>query len=88
MGWGVPGENAIAIAGLSNDPHKCTIFAYEAGVEMPGLVAPEKRVGLFLFRDTAESFTPEGWALFDAPVDWSISKTETVEVQEVNQKRP
>ena len=88
MGWGVPGENAIAIAGLSNDPHKCTIFAYDAGVEMPGLVAPEKRVGLFLFRDTAESFTPEGWALFDAAVDWSISKTETVEVQEVNQKRP
>ena len=77
MGWGVPGENAIAIAGLSKDPHKCTIFAYDAGVEMPGLVAPAKRVGLFLFRDTANFFTSEGWALFDSAVDWSISSPQT-----------
>ena len=27
MGWGVPGENAIAIAALPKDPDKCTIFA-------------------------------------------------------------
>jgi len=73
MGWGVPGETAIAIAGLSRDPHKCTIFAYDAGVEMPGLVAPAKRVGLFLFRNTAHDFTPEGWSFsglivpYDAP---------------------
>ena len=73
MGWGVPGENAIAVAGLSKDPHKCTIFAYDAGVEMPGLVAPAKRVGLFLFRNTANAFTSEGWSLFDSAIDWSIS---------------
>jgi hypothetical protein len=77
MGWGVPGENAIAVAGLSKDPHKCTIFAYDVGVEMPGLVAPAKRVGLFLFRNTANDFTSEGWSLFDAAVDWSISNTQT-----------
>lgn len=77
MGWGVPNENAIAIAGLSKDPEKCTIFAYDAGVEMPGLVAPDKRVGLFLFRNTANSLTPEGWALFDAAVDWSIPILQT-----------
>jgi len=77
MGWGVPGVHAIAVAGLSRDPHKCTIFAYDAGVEMPGLVAPAKRVGLFLFRNTPNSFTREGWALFDAAVDWSISGTQT-----------
>ena len=75
MGWGVPNENAIAIAGLSKDPEKCTIFAYDAGAEMPGLVAPEKRVGLFLFRNTANSLTTEGWALFDAAVDWSIQSS-------------
>ena len=75
MGWGLPGENAIVIAGLSKDPEKCTIFAYDAGVEMPGLVAPEKRVGLFLFRNTASSLTKEGWALFDAAVDWSMTNS-------------
>ena len=86
MGWGVPGENAIAVAGLSTDPHKCTIFAYGAGVEMPGLVAPAKRVGLFLFRNTANAFTSEGWSLFDSAVDWSISKTETVLKSEMQTK--
>lgn len=76
MGWGVPGENAIAVAGLSQDPGKCTIFAYDVGVEMPGLVAPAKRIGLFLFRNTANSFTTEGWSLFDAAVDWSIPNSQ------------
>ena len=86
MGWGVPGENAIAIAGLSKDPDKCTIFAYDAGVKMPGLVAPAKRVGLFLFRNTANALTSEGWSLFDSAVDWSISKTETVLKSEMQTK--
>ena len=83
MGWGVPGENAIAVAGLAKDPDKCTIFAYDAGVEMPGLVAPAKRVGLFLFRNTANDFTSEGWSFFDAAIDWSISKTGTVLKSEI-----
>jgi len=86
MGWGVPGENAIAVAGLARDPHKCTIFAYDAGVEMPGLVAPSKRVGLFLFRNTANSFTPDGWALFDSAVDWSILSAQTASKAEVQIK--
>jgi hypothetical protein len=86
MGWGVPGENAIAVAGLSSDPHKCIIFAYDAGAEMPGLIAPARRVGLFLFRNTANSFTSEGWALFDSAVDWSISSTETVSKSEMQIK--
>ncbi|MGV7223935.1 MAG: hypothetical protein ACQ9MH_20720 [Nitrospinales bacterium] len=86
MGWGVPGENAIAVAGLSNDPHKCTIFAYDAGVVMPGLVAPAKRVGLFLFRNTANSFTPDGWSLFDSAVDWSILSAQTASKAEVQTK--
>ena len=77
MGWGIPGENAIAVAGLLQDPDKCAIFAYEAGVEMPGLIAPAKRVGLFLFRNTANFFTPEGWCLFDCAVDWSIAAPQT-----------
>jgi hypothetical protein len=77
MGWGVPGGNAIAVAGLSRDPDKCTIFVYDAGVEMPGLVAPAKRVGFFMFRNTANFFTAEGWCLFDCAVDWSISGSKT-----------
>jgi len=78
MGWGVPGENAIPIAALKSDPAKYTIFAYDTGVQMPGLVAPAKRVGLFLFRGTADAFTADGWKLFNAVVDWSVDKPTTV----------
>jgi len=86
MGWGLPGKNAITVAGLSTDPNKCTIFAYEVGVEMPGLISPARRVGLFLFRNTANSLTPEGWSLFDAAVDWSISGTQTAIKSEIHTK--
>lgn len=78
MGWGIPGENAIAVAALPGDPDKCTIFAYETGTEMPGCVALARRVGLFMFRNTAECLTDDGWSLFDAAVDWSISNTQTI----------
>jgi hypothetical protein len=75
MGWGVPGENAIPVAALKKDPNKYTIFAYETGAEMPGSVAPARRVGLFLFRGTAHSFTPNAWSLFNAVVDWSVEES-------------
>jgi hypothetical protein len=90
MGWGVPGENAIVVATLPKDPDKCTIFAYDAGAKMPEGIAPARRVGLYLFRNTANSLTAEGWALFDAAVDWSISKpqpTSMIKLQSKNAKK-
>jgi hypothetical protein len=73
MGWGVPGETAIKVAALENDPNKSTIFAYEAGSEMPDGVAPARRAGFFLLKDDRESVTSESWFLFNAVVDWAIS---------------
>ena len=35
MGWGVPGQHAIPIATLKNDPTKYAIFAYETGICTP-----------------------------------------------------
>jgi hypothetical protein len=72
MGWGAPGENATRVATLENDNEKCPIFAYESGVSMPGKIAPARRVGFFMFRNTAKYFTREGWALYDAAIDWAI----------------
>ena len=53
IGWGVPGQDALKIATLNNDPAKYTVFAYDKGVQMPGLVAPAKRLGFFLYRKSA-----------------------------------
>ena len=74
MGWGNPGKNAIRIAELEQDHDKCPIFAYESGVAMPGQIAPARRVGFFMFKNSAKTFTEQGWALYDAVVDWAVGK--------------
>jgi hypothetical protein len=73
IGWGAPGQGAFKIATLDADPTKCTVFAYDKGVQMPGLAAPAKRLGFFLYRKTASFLTSEGWALFNAAVEWALT---------------
>ena len=73
IGWGIPGPNAVKIAMLNDGSARSTIFAYDKDDQMPGLKAPAKRVGFFLNRKTAGYLTPEGWALFKAAVDWSLT---------------
>ena len=73
IGWGVPGPDALKIATLNDDPAKCTVFAYDKGMQMPGLVAPAKRLSFFLYRKTASFLTSEGWALFHAAVKWALT---------------
>lgn len=68
--WGRAREDAIRIAEVEGGPGRAAVFAYERGAAMPGLVAPARRVGFFLFEETAAALTDEGWALFDAAVRW------------------
>lgn len=68
--WGRARADALTVATLEGDPSRAAIFAYERGAVMPGLVAPARRAGLFLFDTTSLSLTPEGWALFDAALLW------------------
>ncbi|HVE41575.1 MAG TPA: hypothetical protein VNM14_16910 [Planctomycetota bacterium] len=72
LSWGRTRADAIRIATLESDPTLATIFAYDAGAAMPGLLAPSRRVGLFLFDTTSLQLTPQGWQLFDAAVRWSL----------------
>jgi len=72
--WGRPRADAIRIAVLEGSTDKTAVFAYERGASMPGLVAPARRVGLFLFDRTALQLTPQGWALFDAAVRWCAQR--------------
>jgi len=74
LSWGRPRADAIKIATLETSPEKAAVFAYDRGASMPGLVAPARRVGLFLFDATALQLTPQGWALFDAAVRWCAEK--------------
>ena len=80
LSWGLAGKAAIKIATLIDDTRRCPIFAYDKGIQMPGMVAPDKRVGFFLRRNTAAYLTPEGWALFDTAVDWCLTPDPPVPV--------
>ncbi len=71
--WGWPTMAAKKLAVLPGQPNKAVIFTYSKGDSMVGLLAPEKRVGLFLADVTARSLTDNGWALFDAAVDWCVN---------------
>ena len=70
--WGKPNGNASSIATIVGNSTRIAIFGYPAGASMPGLVAPARRVGFFAGDTTATYFTQNGWALFEAAVDWAI----------------
>jgi hypothetical protein len=72
LSWGRARADAIKIATIEGDPERSALFAYDRGSRMPGLVAPGRRVGLFLFDATSLQLTPQGWALFDAAVRWCV----------------
>jgi thermitase len=75
MTWAKPSSNAIKIATLVSDPNKAVIFSYEKGVQMPGLIAPARRVG-FMFRDASSTNANQYWSssfLFDAAVTWAVT---------------
>lgn len=74
ISWGLVRPDALVVASLEGDPSKAVVFGYDAGARMPGLVAPARRVGLFLFDTSSLQLTSEGWTLFDAAVRWSIGK--------------
>jgi len=68
--WGKVRADATVVATLEKDPTKAAVFRYDLGADMPGLKAPNRRAGIFLFDWTAMALTPEGWALFDETVRW------------------
>jgi hypothetical protein len=40
---------------------------------MAALNAPARRLGFFLTETSASGLTPEGWALFEAALTWSLA---------------
>jgi hypothetical protein len=74
VSWGVPNANAIRVASLFGQVARVAVLGYETGQQMPSLVAPARRVGLFLSDQSASVLTSEGFALFDAAIAWALSR--------------
>ena len=71
--WARPLPDAIVIATLPNEPHERAIFGYPKGARMAdGFVAPARRALLPLDNPTYDELTPQGSALVDAVVLWTI----------------
>jgi hypothetical protein len=73
LGWGMPGTGAVVIASLPGQQNQAAIFCYETGARMAALNAPARRLGFFLTETSANGLTPEGWALFEAALTWSLA---------------
>ncbi|HEV2761514.1 MAG TPA: hypothetical protein VGV38_00870, partial [Pyrinomonadaceae bacterium] len=69
--WGRPVVSASKAAHVVGDPAKTTVFGYERGAAMTNLNAPARRVGFFLTGNAAAFLNANGWALFDAAVNWA-----------------
>lgn len=75
MGWGKPGLGASIIATIPGQPDKAIIFGYEKGATMDyDFIAPARRVAFFLDNRTFPLLKENGVKLFDAAVNWAISK--------------
>jgi hypothetical protein len=70
FGWGQPNANGVKVATILGNSSRATIFAYNNGAVMPGLTAPARRVGFFVF-GTSAGLTANGGTLFDAAVKWA-----------------
>lgn len=76
--WAMPAPSAIVIATLPNAFHERAIFGYEKGAAMADeFVAPARRTLFPVDNPAFDYLTPEGHALFDAALLWTISKPYT-----------
>jgi hypothetical protein len=73
IGWGAPLEGAVRVAALANMPARAAVFAFEPGTQLRGLVAPAKRVGLFVLESAAANLNENGIRLLGAAVDWALA---------------
>ncbi|HEV2267900.1 MAG TPA: hypothetical protein VGR92_00445 [Steroidobacteraceae bacterium] len=73
--WARPLPDAIVIATLPNEPQECAIFGYPKGARMAGgFIAPARRSLLPLDNPTYDQLTPQGSAIFDAVVLWTLGR--------------
>ena len=73
LGWGDPLEGAVRVAELASMPARAAIFAFDAGAQLRGLVAPARRVGLFVLESAGGNLTDNGIKLLGAAVDWALA---------------
>ena len=72
--WGIPVTSATVIAKIVSptSTKRATIYKYEKGASLVSGTAAGKRAAFFAHGSTAASLNANGWALFDALVNWAV----------------
>jgi tetratricopeptide (TPR) repeat protein len=72
QGWGKASADALVAATVAGDSSKAVAFAYDLGAPMPGRDAAARRSAFLASENAPALFTPSGWLLFDAAVNWAL----------------
>jgi hypothetical protein len=67
-----PNSHMQIVATQAGFPNRAVICGYEEGSPMFGLIAPARRVSLFLPETDVTNATPNAWTLFDASIAWAL----------------
>lgn len=70
--WGAPGASATIISRVVGSSTQATSYKYEAGATLISGTAAGKRAVCFPHGTVATSLNSNGWALFDALVNWAV----------------
>jgi hypothetical protein len=70
LGWGIVAGTAERVASLVGMDNRSVIFSFEPGVQMSGLQAPARRVGVFPISPTPDLLNAAGLRLLGASIDW------------------
>jgi Flp pilus assembly protein TadG len=90
LAWGVPAGGGVKVASIPGEPTHAGVYCWDTGVLMDGgLSAPARRVGFFgsgpLGSFTggapASTWTANGWAFFDAAVNWAAGAKKILTVK-------
>ncbi len=73
ISWGKPASTAVKIATLSSNSSLATVFGYDKGMPMVGMIAPGRRIGLMLGDVGASKLGWAGGLLFNSAVTWAVS---------------
>jgi hypothetical protein len=76
-GWGAPNvDGCVVHAALALRMERAVWFSYGRGRPMIGMVAPERRVGLFLEPHSITVAASNLWRALEASVDWAVSEVD------------
>jgi hypothetical protein len=79
VGWAMARNEAIVLASVLGALERASVFGLER-IEIPDSTLPARRFAFLVGPNAANSFTSDGWALFDRSMRWTARLFDPLEV--------